>query len=197
MLTAKAKGATLILDNGAYEGVSLSFDKYWEAIVLMSPDVVVLQDDLYDPDKSFSDSARCLNQLLQRGYRGKTMWVIQDGHQAAEYLRIACYESEWIGLPRRFKNRARFVYRYGDHCAQPRTIFHALGMQNGSIAELAQLRDFGVYSCDSSAPVWRGIHGVSFGEPWQDIPFNPLCASKSDDINTALDNLKVVWTVCK
>lgn len=41
----------------------------------------------------------------------------------------------------------------------PGVYHHALGMADGSVGEWLALRDLGVNSCDSSAPIWRGLHG--------------------------------------
>ncbi len=51
---------------------------------------------------------------------------------------------------------ARMVRR--DH---PRIKLHAFGMVNGDIHELSYLAGAGVTSIDSSAPVWRGWHGIT------------------------------------
>lgn len=52
---------------------------------------------------------------------------------------------------------------------------HAFGMCSGSLKELKALADLGVTSCDSSAPIWRGMWGYRLEDTcWVDEPFNPL-----------------------
>ncbi len=189
----KRAGDFLILDNGAYENTKpLDSDAYFNYIKGLDPDVVILPDILMSPWRETTSVAlRFLDTyagwLEDHNYRTQWMFVPQvprakdsnSGYSPHAELELAVETVlndgrvgkyvTWIGLGRylhtEFINmtpvarRAKLAKEWRKHGVR----FHALGMASGNLDELKQLRDAGVESIDSSAPVWRG---------WNAIPLN-------------------------
>lgn len=202
-------GDHLILDNGAYEN---SFDVFQllEAIEWYQPNVVVLPDYLlqgwqktYYAAQKFLDTYADKYPLIDWGYcpqsgEGDIVGWVEGLVKGLEDSRIS-----WIMLPRVLgthitkdpftrANVCRFVKRRGRRV-------HALGMLDGSVGELALLRDAGCDSIDSNAPVFRGWHGVRLGESWQSIQYSYDAEFPDDDgrggqviDNIILQNLEAV-----
>lgn len=113
------------------------------------------------------------------------MIVLQQDVQAslfewATVYQYICrmYDPQWIAFPRVLGNR-RVELIAGmqavDLLWNPGCKHHAFGMNAGSLDELPLLNTLGIDSCDSSAPVWRGLLGYHLEETlaWPDITFDP------------------------
>lgn len=200
-------GDFIILDNGAYEN-QVNGNQLHRAIEWYQPDVVVLPDYLLeDWNKTWSSAQRFLDShfynypsvdwgYVPQAVPGDIMGWAEGLVKALEDARI-----KWLLLPRALgthivrdpfvrANICRFIKRRGKRV-------HALGMLDGSVAELAFLRDAGCDSVDSSAPVWRGWNGVALGHPWKDIPAD-FEATELDPKNDQLiiQNLEQVGVNC-
>jgi hypothetical protein len=82
---------------------------------------------------------------------------------------------------------------------------HALGMANGDLWELDRLAWEGVVSCDSSAPIWRGLFGQTLNERadrdyWdrdgKPVDFDHKIFSSIDPSPTILHNINLVLSAC-
>ncbi len=203
---------TLILDNGAYEG-RLDTVKFEDLINYVNPQVVVL------PDLYLGNWERNLH--LGLGYLDITratfcefMFVPQaepsDMSGFLNGLTVALKDKRisWVALPRCLatdiarNTLARCFMAEFIRKEYPHVKIHALGMVDGNPYELAMLAERGVYSCDSSAPVWRGWNGLTLHNHWDgpDIDFNAVipAASCSDlFLKRVNDNLEEVDRACR
>lgn len=76
---------------------------------------------------------------------------------------------------------------------------HALGMLDGDVEELTLLNNAGFRSCDSSAPIWRGLCGFRLGDKtWPDFKFELEGGYQQPPVNVAVasQNLARVVTAC-
>lgn len=165
----RVAGDLLILDNGAYEGMSLPMENLRACIDWYNPQVVALPDFLLQPwKKTWHAGIHFLDMHYERYPDTQWLYIPQaekgDMHGFIESYQEAVTDERitWIGIPRALAYAisdnplmrvefARMVRR--DH---PRIKLHAFGMVNGDIHEIPYLRAAGVTSIDSSAPVWRG-----------------------------------------
>lgn len=167
-------GELLILDNGAYEGQQRT-DCILDGIDYYDPDVVALPDYLLESwEKTWEASQRFLDlyhskfphvewMYVPQSTRNNIMGFIDGLYHALNDSRIG-----WIGLPRAMCTHISMDPLIRANCAQwlrpKRVKVHALGMVRGNLGELPFLREAGVFSIDSSAPVWRGWNGISLEE---------------------------------
>lgn len=137
----------------------------------------------------------------------KHMVVVQQDPQASLFEWANTYRfiasvwgPPWIAFPRILGDR-RVELIYGLHILSEvsvNTKHHAFGMNAGSLTELPTLNSLGVYSCDSSAPVWRGLQGRSLHDSWADIPFDPDFAYVGTQYQELADtNLQEVMRACR
>jgi len=164
----------IILDNGAYEGMTLPIDNLKACIEWYDPQVVALPDFyLQSWRKTWHASIHFLDMYYDKFPDQQWLYVPQstpgDLHgfissyqEAAEDPRIT-----WLGIPRCLPLHitdnplARVEFAQLVRSQHPRLRLHAFGMVNGDVHELPYLAAAGVNSVDSSAPVWRGWNGVS------------------------------------
>ena len=140
------------------------------------------------------------------------MPVVQQDPEAPLAEWVAAYASfvkhgdGWIAFPRVLGDRrVKLIEMLLRSRVLPADLkVHAFGMNAGSLSELSELRDLGVYSCDSSAPVWRGLSmGVRIGrDHWIDMPFDPSWKFTGGPImarnmQVADLNLEVVLQLCQ
>lgn len=173
------RGDEIILDNGAYENmVPLSEDVYWQCILTLQPTVAVLPDFLLqDARRTVSASLRFLDKYLgktttewmfvpqaEAGNKGGIAYAIDVVLQDPRVGRFV----SWVGLPRclatHFDNW-RPALAAVVRSSYPHIKLHALGMASGSVEEMKACEAVGVYSIDSSAPVYRGGFGLSISDP--------------------------------
>lgn len=167
-------GDFIILDNGTYEN-SKPMDEaaYYNYIKGFDPTVAVLPDLLMQPWLKTTSTAlkfldKYADQLAEANYRTQWMYVpqIHDG-SFDDFCRSVSmvlldgrqgHHVTWIGLGRYLSTewgiRVKCATWVKSH--YPHLRLHALGMAAGSLDELKALKDVGVNSIDSSAPVWRG-----------------------------------------
>lgn len=200
------KEQTLILDNGSYEG-RLDTEAFEERIADYQPEVIVL------PDLHLGNWERNLH--LSLGYLelckasfGEFMFVPQaepgdmDGFIKGLHLALKDKRLAWIGIPRCLatdiarNNLARCYVADFIKGERPDVRIHALGMVDGNPYELCYLAERGVYSCDSSAPVWRGWNTARLEDPWNgpDIDFN---ANTPEEFECIESNLTEVDRACR
>ena len=175
----RMEGDFIILDNGAYEGMT-DFTGLCEAIEYYKPHVTALPDFLLqDGEKTFDAADEFLN--LYDGPKTKFMYIPQavpgdvQGFKAWMNKAIKILRVEWIGIPRALVTHiaqgpnAKFArIDLVEELNMRGVKTHALGMANGDLWELDRLAWEGVVSCDSSAPIWRGVNGyyMSDTEEW-------------------------------
>lgn len=182
-------GDTVILDNGAYEAAGWNPERYLSLVRALQPQVVTLPDKVGDWDETcrmIRDFARATLETASENKQAlqkcKHMAVVQHHPEASLTEWMWAYDQlgdnfcDWIAFPRILgARRVELIaglqklgkWWVGHH-------HHAFGMNAGSLSELPKLNSLGVDSCDSSAPVWRGLMGYSiFDGTWPDIPFDP------------------------
>lgn len=175
----------LILDNGAYEG-KLDLKTYMDDICYYEPSVAVLPDIyLGDADRSLHLGLGFLEQCEQdgRSFSNEWMFVPQgqpgdiDGFVRCAFEALKDPRVTWIGIPRCLSTDisdnplARVLFAGSIKKDYPHINLHALGMVKGNVHELYYLQKIGVRSCDSTAPVWRGLHGKMLFQPWEELAF--------------------------
>lgn len=176
-----AKGDVVILDSGGYEGHTPNIEEYIRLALELRPTVVTIPDALGDAEET-KRLAGAYRLVKPRKATWEDMRVVQQSADAdllywmREYQKLSTYK--WIALPRLLgARRVEFIraLQYADEWHEAAN-HHAFGMNAGAIEELPQLNALGVYSCDSSAPVWRALvagHRIGTPERWADYPFDP------------------------
>lgn len=196
-------GALIILDNGIYERVAVEDAYLYERIKQFKPDVAVLPDVPGSESESLRRSKEFADFLDKQGYKGATMCVVHKC--SSDIYRAAIKIASYIALPRCLVNgaamgsraRIHFIAQLKrEHVWNSSVSHHALGMLGGNTEELWGLTHQAVTSCDSSAPIWRGLHGYGLLDPWPDYPFDPF-DTKADDWPRAVKNLQEVHDACK
>lgn len=179
-------GDFVFLDNGAYEGESLDWKTLDSLARDLRPQVLVLPDRLGDMWGTISMSAAYLHRFdLPRTTEAMVVLQAKTWPQLETFHEIC--PATWIGLPRCVPMRNEILEK-----PQEGIRYHALGMHNGSLKELELLAALGCSSCDSSAPIWRGMHGYRFGEYWPDLPFHYDAPSEAHNWEFAESNLQRV-----
>lgn len=165
----------LILDNGAYEGVT-DWSFLTKAIDVYRPQVVVLPDYyMQEAEKTYAAAAEFLHRYRSSYPKVQWLYIPQTTKGRLPEFRdtmrraIRKLDVDWIGLP-----RALVTHITGNKYARVDLVeelvsegvkIHAFGMANGDLEELHSLFWAGCTSCDSSAPVWRGYHHRSLDLP--------------------------------
>lgn len=215
-------GDTVILDNGAYEAASWQPERYLQLVGELQPQVVTLPDKVGDRQETHR-----LIRDFAVACRGKTnfttmmtrqhMVVVQEHPEASllewahAYTELAGNFCDWIAFPRILGNRRIELIAGLQKLGLWETSrkYHAFGMNAGSLEELPKLNTLGITSCDSSAPVWRGLMGyhINSTSEWPDITFDPhydIDADSSRDITERMQlkqladyNLAEVHAACQ
>jgi hypothetical protein len=187
-------GDILILDNGAYEnGKSVNWNRLSYAITTYKPQVCVLPDTINNPTKTLSDSLRFLDENIdcfpEISWMFMCHWDGSDFHYI-DFVAKALFDPRvghlinWIGVPRCLTTDwklSRVMVAAALKELRPSLKFHAFGMANGSVSELASLRTSGLFtSVDSSAPVWRGWCGYKLGDDMWDRNGKPIVFNAED-----------------
>lgn len=183
-------GETVILDNGAYEGTQVRDIELATWATRLRPSVVVLPDC---PHNAHDTLRRSLNYLDKYGMPNEAMMVL---HASAVRQFEAMYSlcpTKWIGFSRLTSRRAE-IARLLKETGQWRQnlLHHALGQQ----ADFAELAKMGFESCDSSMPIWRGLHGYSLTDHWPNYSFTPECAPEVNNLIQAGKNLDFILEEC-
>lgn len=202
------EGDTVILDNGAYEQAQWNPDAYLQLVHELRPQVVTLPDKVGNWAETVymirDFAGACRRNGPDRGMEtAEHMIVVQQHPEASLFEWASVYHHlvtdqlcDWIAFPRILGER-RIELIEGLHTTGAGMVWssdikhHAFGMNAGSLDELPKLNSLGIYSCDSSAPVWRGLCGYHLnGEQegglalWPDIPFNPHEARLEDMVDS-------------
>lgn len=176
-----SSGDVVILDNGAYESATFNPDEYLRLARELRPEVLTLPDKVGD----YEETRRLIRDFPRPRIDDtwQEMVVVQQDPRAAliewidAYRETRNYPCEWVALPRVLAaRRIELIYTLRKLGLWQLDIqHHAFGMNAGSLAELPALNTLGVYTCDSSAPVWRGLNGyhINSTSEWEDYPFNP------------------------
>lgn len=174
---AALPGYHIILDNGVYEGKKVTYDYLLRATMELNPHVVILPDTPHQMGATLEGGEAFKALLKKYKWKGQTMTVVhaEPGNleQFVHAYMEAAKQSRWIGISRLTEDfgclggdavcrRANFLTELSRRRTYQVTHHHhALGMRDGSLEELKSLSDSNlVRSCDSSAPIWRGLHGI-------------------------------------
>ena len=175
----REEGDLIILDNGAYEGkcdnqTLLQAMKYYDPQVTVLPDIPLGDAQVtLDMAKGFLCTHRSAFPNMQwmfvpSGRAGRPdEWELCLSNSVFDKSLCTC---SWIGLARVMGThifdtplaRIEQARRIRKH--NPKLVVHALGMLAGETGELWALKQAGVFSIDSSAPVWRGWNGYSLDQ---------------------------------
>jgi hypothetical protein len=199
-----AAGDTVILDNGAYEGADFDVEEYLRLARELKPKVITVPDKVGD----WNETAKLVNAFPPAPMGCALMGVVQQHPEASLFEWAAVYQElarffGWIAFPRILGDR-RVEFIAGLHTTDmwyERTTHHAFGMNAGSLDELPKLNAYGIYSIDSSAPVWRGLQGFRIDEElWPDIPFDasaPNVRGQDFALYLANQNLERTFDRCQ
>lgn len=217
-----ASGHMVILDNGAYEGQTLSPQLLMKVVDFVRPTVLVLPDKPGDREATDKLSAEFAKEI--RGVfalRGiELMKVLHPAptdqlRDSQEYYKEIAAEFKWVGLSKLTKSyahdmpvgRSSFLQNTAINSKVSKdTQHHALGFHgeyrwDQMLEELRCLEIAGFVGVDSSVPIWRGLHGASI---CQDRPesmpnFSPELDYQPwpEQLNLAEHNLKEVLRICK
>lgn len=210
------EGHTVILDNGAYEREQLSCQNLLKLANEMRPTVVVAPDSPHRMEETLRRSTEFCDH-----YSGEVMIVLHASPgDLAGFVRLyrkAAELADWIGFSRLTWNyglqehnlhrqdplrRAKFaLFLHEAGLWEPNVKHHALGFgqsvyDDAALEELSQLHNLGFEGCDSSAPIWRGLQGVKFGQPWHNAVFDPNYDVVLN-LNLAKQNLEEVLRACR
>jgi hypothetical protein len=193
------QGHTVILDNGAYENEQLDYKQLIDCILRLQPTYYVLPDDPGDFKSSSMMSLDFINYCASRRIHlnSKSLWVVhaedEDLPNFVNSYELGVFNAEGVCF-----SRLTNAYGLPDEMPQLRRVqfidylkrlkkwhtgkyHHCLGLLSGSMLELPYLNARGINSVDSSAPVWRGLMGLSLYDHWPDFPFevNPTHTSEA------------------
>jgi hypothetical protein len=201
-------GDTVILDNGAYEGQQMQPAMLNKWVRRLKPSVVVLPDKPHDLLRTVQYSMQYLEEFgLPYGTEAMMVLHAEDGRLAHFETAYNLCPTKWIGFSRLTRcystelkwpwHRAQFAKWLQDHSIWRSSLFHhALGMLNGNVEELKLLSSTGFDSCDSSAPVWRGLLGYSMQDNWPNYEFQPFISDEVNNWTQADINLNEVLQAC-
>lgn len=214
---AAAAGDRVILDNGAYEGKQVE----WKDLIRLAEELEGSRLTIVLPDKpgDWAETWRMGTEFWRQFGGGQPsvkacmilhaadgdLWQFIEG-----YKRITAKFS-WIGFSRLTKSygspgetttNRRVAFAKGLQKIglwDNRRFHHAFGMLKGCVDELPLLSGAGFYGCDSSAPVWRGLHGFRIrNRGWINVPFSSQIQNIStENVQTADLNLQEVLAACK
>lgn len=183
-LNCRSLGDTLILDNGAYEqGEHISTEEFVDAACYYRAQWVVCPDkpftpwqDTYSRVSGFLD--RYHSALRNMGCRFIGIPHTTEGNLLGWIQGLLTMVNDFpldgVGIPRCLAThywpedpliRVKAVEFIKQYWRKEKLYTHAMGMVNGSVDELNALREVGVDSCDSSAPVNRGLFNLSLTDP--------------------------------
>lgn len=199
-------GETVILDNGAYEGNQIGGALLAKWTNQLRPSVVVLPDKPGDFVQTIHNSINFLNCFFLPSHtEAMTVLHAPDGDLKAFEVAYANVQTGWVGFSRLTKRyawgtstRREFFAHHLQDTKQwrPELVHHALGMLDGEVKELPGLTKAGFHSCDSSAPIWRGLHGYSLTDKWLKYEFQPNASDEVCNWTQAEANLTEVLKAC-
>jgi hypothetical protein len=200
--TRVEKGDLVILDNGAYEGESCPPKQLHRITQELKPTVVVLPDRVGSFVGTVADSFSFLDRGLPTDTDGM---LVLHGKNFDELEKLYNLNPVgWVGFPRMHRGYPNWPFHRWMLASKlkPNGVKrHALGMLDGDTNELQNLEVQGFYSVDSSAPIWRGLHGYELGDPnWGHIGFYPECTSEcwsAQGLQVAEKNLQRVLEACR
>lgn len=222
MVRQSARGHKVVLDSGVYEGSAVDERQllYWCKV--LEPHAVILPDKPDDVKETLRLSLSFADKLDSLSGELRTLkWKVLHAEAGEDFLTSYQYDSRLFdgvcfsrlttsfGLEECMAGWARrtlFIQRLKElKLWNPNCYHHALGMRDGSLRELEQLRNIDVDSCDSSAPIWRGVHGHKIGS--NELPFNidfdpfwsptpSLCNSPLSIDPLAKENFQQVLDIC-
>lgn len=204
------KGHKVILDSGVYEDHSVDDRQllYW--CKKLQPTAVILPDKPHDCRETLKRSlkfAQMLDDSKNVFFGPVQKWKVLHADKLDDFIQAYIYDSrlfdrvcfsrltETYGSS--YVSRPQFIqYLRNNDFWNPAAYHHALGMKDGSLEELGQLAQLGINSCDSSAPIWRGLNGCTMPRLPTPFPisFDPFSALTITD--QAISNFKEVNTQC-
>lgn len=165
-------GDFVILDNGAYEGELVTFDELCRVGRELNAQVVTVPDKINDAGESHRIAKDFLSECWRHLDETKTTLMRVLQHESREvrawdllqYDLSQEFDYTWIAYPRVLgEMRPKIISETTKTTlAGDGMNVHAFGW-TGNLNEVRQLAKLGVTSIDTSAPVWRGIHGLDLG----------------------------------
>lgn len=156
-------GDFVILDNGAYEGELVGARELIRVSEELQPNVLTIPDKINDADESqrlYDDFMREANGVKQFGWPAFMRVLQHESRDMDDWQElIDNIHDNWVALPRVLKEFRVEVAGYLNATKRSYQNVHAFGW-TGNLNEVRQLAKLGVTSIDTSAPVWRGMHGV-------------------------------------
>lgn len=211
------QGDDIIMDNGAYEEEQVSQEQLLALTQEFEPDYVILPDTPHDLAQTVLKSERFVQAYL--GPTELIMVIHAEEGKLKDFeamYEIGCTLADGVAFSRltqnyrwptpnktysQFMRRADFIeHLKREHLWQDDKYHHCLGMLNGALQELPMLSRLGVDSIDSSAPVWRGLHGYPIdGVGWPDysLQMDSPVEFSAAQISLAAANLDQALTACQ
>lgn len=204
----------IVMDSGVYEGAAVNSREllYW--CKQLRPDAVVLPDQPGSLRETLSKSLAFADMMDGDNFLGMIKkidkWkVIHAENEAWEDFTLSyqydsrifngvCFSRLVKSFNTNHMTRVDFIKSLKAHKFWNSNCYHhALGMIDGSVAELSDLRNIGVNSIDSSAPLWRGLHREPLYTTPKDflIPFDPFHTDLTH-IERAISNFEQVKERC-
>lgn len=207
------EGKFVILDSGVYENAAVSDKELLRLCMELQPTAVIAPDVPHDAEgtdrKSYRFSEKIHTQFA--GMSCPRVWKVLHAEPGnfeefvTSYLEGAaafpgvCFSrlTKDYGVGGVLFPRPTFIRQLQERGLWDKSIHHhCLGMADGSLEEWSLLNAYGINSCDSSAPIWRGIHGEVLPVLPEEFPiaFDPFWEPGEAHIKDAilLDNLQAV-----
>lgn len=188
-----AGGKFVVLDSGVYEGSAVGRRQLMYWMEKLQPSAVILPDVPHDCEKTLKASLDFYDFMNVTGVNEHTQaWKVIHAATAD----LTRFTSSYITDSRIFDGVcfSRLTGDYGlsinsdrvsqrvdfiqhllkEGVWQPEIYHHCLGMLEGAVGELPHLAKLGVNSIDSSAPIWRGLHGHALYTGMEQSPVGPL-----------------------
>lgn len=210
----RKNGGFLILDNGACElGCSLPGAMLFEAASKLSPNVLVLPDELNNSENTMDMSGNFLKEFAKSLDESVSYMGVVQGRTKDEWLTCFKFFADHdkvpvIGLSNtnamfpsdtyEFSRIETINFLSDNNMIPANKSIHLLGLNSSGHMELKKLRnlDF-IEGADSSAPVVHGYHGVRIVEdvPYKKIPSYLYSGITLDEgqISLVKDNLRVFY----
>ena len=192
-------GRTVILDNGAYEGEMLEGLELIQIAREIQPTWIVAPDEptsSEESDKLYMQFVSMVRTHEPHFYPSIMKILHGDSIDAFETALSRTCPGHALGFSRLTRwelmrtSRAKMIQELA--ACELHHYIHAFGFLG--LAEARELADCGaVDSLDTSAPVWRGLHGHLLTDKWVDYAFDPF--SERFWTKQANLNRNLLWAV--
>lgn len=205
-----SKGHKVILDSGVYEDSAVDNRQLFYWVSKLHPTAVILPDKPHDCRETLKSSLK-FAQMMDDANLPTLKYKVLHASKLDDFVQSYIYDSRlfygvcFSRLTQDYDSensiaimsRPSFItYLKDNDFWNPSAYHHALGMKDGSLEELRELSKLGVNSCDSSAPIWRGLHDSPLsGSSWAfHTPFDPFSTLPLK--STAVANMQKVNEIC-